>query len=91
MGAQMATIARFLARRIPASQAEGDVLKQLALFAFAGLLTAFLLASYGLDVSAGFSERKSLPDWPQAPRVGAVSFWLYDGARGSFIAGQRST
>jgi hypothetical protein len=50
----MATIARFLARRIPASQAEGDVLKQLALFAFADLLTAFLLASYGLDVSAGF-------------------------------------
>jgi len=32
----MATIARFLARRIPDSQAESDVLKQLALFAFAG-------------------------------------------------------
>jgi ribose/xylose/arabinose/galactoside ABC-type transport system permease subunit len=50
----MATIARFLARRIAASQAESDVLKQLALLAFAGLLTAFLLVSYGLDLSAGF-------------------------------------
>jgi hypothetical protein len=50
MGAQMATIARFLARRIPASRAESDVLKQLVLFAFAGVL----LVSYGLDLSAGF-------------------------------------
>jgi hypothetical protein len=33
---------------------ESDVLKQLALFAFAGLLTAFLLVSYGPDLSAGF-------------------------------------
>ena len=54
MGAQMVTIARFLARRIPASQAKSDVLKQLALFAFAGQLIAFLLVSYGLDLSAGF-------------------------------------
>jgi hypothetical protein len=45
-GAQMATIARFLGRRIAASQVQSDVLKQLALFAFAGRLTAFLLVSY---------------------------------------------
>jgi hypothetical protein len=37
----MAAIARFLARRIPASDAESDVLKQLALLACAGLLVSF--------------------------------------------------
>jgi hypothetical protein len=36
----MAAIARFLARRIPASDAESDVLKQLALLACAGLLVS---------------------------------------------------
>jgi predicted exporter len=54
MGSQMAAIARFLARRIPASEVESEVLKQLALFAFAGLLISFLLVSYVLDLSAGF-------------------------------------
>jgi hypothetical protein len=54
MGSQMAAIARFLARRIPASDMESDVLKQMALFACAGLLISFLLMSYGVDLSAGF-------------------------------------
>jgi hypothetical protein len=50
----MAAIARFLARRSPASDAETDVLKQLALLAFAGLFVSFLLMSYGVDLSPGF-------------------------------------
>jgi hypothetical protein len=51
----MAAIARFLARRVPPSDAESDVLKQLALLALAGLLISFLLISYGVDLSPGFS------------------------------------
>jgi hypothetical protein len=50
----MATIARLLARRLPATQYEADVLKQLALFAGAGLLVSLLMMSYGLDLSPGF-------------------------------------
>jgi hypothetical protein len=50
----MAAIARLLARRVPASDAETDILKQLALFALAGLLISFLLMSYGVDLSPGF-------------------------------------
>jgi ribose/xylose/arabinose/galactoside ABC-type transport system permease subunit len=50
----MAAIARFLARRVPASNAESDVLKQLALLGCAGLLVSFLLMSYGVDLSPGF-------------------------------------
>jgi hypothetical protein len=61
-------------------KAESDVLKHLALFAFAGLLTAFLLVSYGLDLSAFFSANRSR-GWPHAPRVGAGSFGLYDRAK----------
>jgi hypothetical protein len=50
----MAAIARFLARRIPASDAESDVLIQLALLACAGLFISLLLISYGVDLSPGF-------------------------------------
>jgi ribose/xylose/arabinose/galactoside ABC-type transport system permease subunit len=50
----MATIARLLARRIPASQVETDVLKQLTLFACAALVVSFLMMTYGLDLSPGF-------------------------------------
>jgi ribose/xylose/arabinose/galactoside ABC-type transport system permease subunit len=53
-GAEMATIARLLARRIPASQFETDVLKQLTLFACAALVVSFLMMTYGLDLSPGF-------------------------------------
>jgi hypothetical protein len=54
MGCRMATIAKLLARRVPATQAEADTLKQLALFAGAGLLVSLLVMSYGLDLSPGF-------------------------------------
>ena len=50
----MAAIARFLARRIPASDAEADVLKHLALLAGAGLLVSILMMTYGVDLSPGF-------------------------------------
>jgi hypothetical protein len=50
----MATIARFLARRVTATQAEADILKQIALFCCAGLLVSLLLMTYGLDLSPGF-------------------------------------
>ena len=54
MGSQMAIIARFLARRVPATQVEADVLTQLALFCCAGLLISVLMMTYGLDLSPGF-------------------------------------
>jgi ribose/xylose/arabinose/galactoside ABC-type transport system permease subunit len=54
MGAQMAAIARFLARRILASDTETDVLKQLVLLGCAGLRVSFLMMSYGVDLSPGF-------------------------------------
>jgi hypothetical protein len=51
----MAAIARFLARRVPASQLETDILKHLALFCGAGLVVSLLVASYGVDLNvAGF-------------------------------------
>jgi hypothetical protein len=53
MGSQMAPIARLLARRVPASHAEADVLKQLALFCCADLLVSLLLMTYGVDLSPG--------------------------------------
>jgi hypothetical protein len=51
---QMAAIARLLARRVPATQVEAATLKQLALFAGAGLLVSLLMMTYGLDLSPGF-------------------------------------
>ena len=50
-----AAIARLLARGIPASQLEADILKQLALLCGAGLFVSLLVASYGVDLNvAGF-------------------------------------
>ena len=50
----MAAIARLLARKLPATQAEADILKQLALFAGAGLLLSLLMMTYGVDLSPAF-------------------------------------
>jgi ribose/xylose/arabinose/galactoside ABC-type transport system permease subunit len=50
----MAAIARFLARTIPATPVEADILKQVALFCCAGLLVSLLMLTYGLDLSPGF-------------------------------------
>jgi hypothetical protein len=54
MGVAMATIARLLARRLPATPAEAETLKQLALLAGAGLLISLLMMTYGLDLSPAF-------------------------------------
>jgi predicted exporter len=50
---QMAAIARLLARRVPATRFEADTLRQLALFAGAGLFASLLMMTYGLDLSPG--------------------------------------
>ena len=50
----MTAIAKILARRFPATPAEIETLKQLALFCGAGLFVSLLLMTYGLDLSAGF-------------------------------------
>lgn len=50
----MTTIARILTRRVPAPQAEADILKQVALFCCAGLLVSLLMMTYGVDLSPGF-------------------------------------
>jgi hypothetical protein len=50
----MATLARVLSLAFPASQAEIETLKVIAAFCCVGLLVSLLLATNGLDISAGF-------------------------------------
>lgn len=50
----MTAIARVLARRWPANQAEIETLKTLGMFCGVGLVVSLMLASYGLDLSPGF-------------------------------------
>ena len=50
----MAAIAKILARRVPATDAEADILKKVALFCCAGLLVSILMMTYGVDLSPGF-------------------------------------
>jgi hypothetical protein len=50
----MAAIARVLARVFPTSLPYAESFKQIVLFCAAILLVALLLATYGLDMSAGF-------------------------------------
>jgi hypothetical protein len=51
----MATIARVLSSlAFPVNQADFDTLKIIAIFCGAGLVVALLLATNGLDMSAGF-------------------------------------
>jgi hypothetical protein len=49
----MAAIAKALSRRLPATQAEIETLKTIALFCGIGLVVSLLLGIYGLDISAG--------------------------------------
>jgi hypothetical protein len=48
-----AAIARLLARGLPSSAADVEVLKQIALFCGAGLSVSLLMLSYGVDLSSG--------------------------------------
>ena len=50
----MATIARTLARAFPETRIEVQTLKTIAMLCAVGLFVWLLLATYGLDLSAGF-------------------------------------
>ena len=50
----MTAIARALSRAFSTSISESDTLKQLLLFALAGLLVSVIMMTYGLDLSPGF-------------------------------------
>ena len=50
----MAAIARLLARKVPSTQVEADIPKQLGLLCCAGLFVSVLMLTYGLDLSPGF-------------------------------------
>ena len=50
----MAAIVRALARTFPDTKVNTDILKTIAMFFAAGLTAYLLVASYGLDLSAGF-------------------------------------
>jgi hypothetical protein len=50
----MAAFARALARAFPETRIEVETLKTIAMFCGVGLLVLLLLATYGLDLSAGF-------------------------------------
>jgi hypothetical protein len=50
----MSTIARVLFGKVTATGTESDVLKTLITFCAAGVFVSLLLASYGIDLSAGF-------------------------------------
>jgi hypothetical protein len=50
----MAAIARALSRAFPATNVEVEILKTIALFCGVGLVVSLLLATAGLDMSAGF-------------------------------------
>jgi hypothetical protein len=49
----MAALARAFSRVFPTTITVPDVLKELLIFGAAGLFVSLVLASYGLDLSAG--------------------------------------
>ena len=50
----MTAIAKMFSNVIPAISPDFDILKTVALFCAIGLCVSLILASYGLDLSAGF-------------------------------------
>ena len=50
----MAAIVRLLARKVPSTKLESDILTQLGLLCCAGLFVAVLMITYGMDLSPGF-------------------------------------
>jgi hypothetical protein len=51
----MTALVKVLARAFPAnSSLKAEILKQLALFCYAGLFVAMLFMTYGVDLSFGF-------------------------------------
>jgi hypothetical protein len=50
----MATIARVLSRALPGTALDIETLKFIAMSCAAGLFVSVIIATYGLDLSAGF-------------------------------------
>ena len=50
----MTAIAKVFSRTVPATSSDFDILRAVAVFCGVGLVVSLLLASYGLDLSAGF-------------------------------------
>jgi hypothetical protein len=50
----MMAIAKVISLAFPASSPEAEILKAVAIFCGVGLFVSFCLASYGLDLGAGF-------------------------------------
>jgi hypothetical protein len=50
----MTAIAKAFSRALPATKIEIETLKAIAVFCGAGVVVSLLLATYGLDISAGF-------------------------------------
>jgi hypothetical protein len=50
----MTAIAKVLSRAFPATQIEIETLKTVIMFCGVGLVVSLLMATYGLDMSAGF-------------------------------------
>jgi ribose/xylose/arabinose/galactoside ABC-type transport system permease subunit len=51
---QMTALAKSIARAFPASSSQVDIVRQVSLFALAGLFVWALIATYGIDLSPGF-------------------------------------
>jgi hypothetical protein len=49
-----AIIVRALSRALPTTQTEIETLKTIAMFCGVGLVVSLMLATYGVDLSAGF-------------------------------------
>jgi ribose/xylose/arabinose/galactoside ABC-type transport system permease subunit len=54
IGVEMTAIAKAISRLFLTKSDEFDILKQVALFALAGLLVTLLALTWGLDLSPGF-------------------------------------
>lgn len=50
----MTAVARVISHVIPAIAPDLDILRTVAIFCGVGIVVSLLLASYGLDLSAGF-------------------------------------
>jgi hypothetical protein len=50
----MTAIAKALSNVIPATSPDGDILGAVAVFCGVGLVISLILASFGVDLSAGF-------------------------------------
>jgi hypothetical protein len=53
-GTAMTAIAKVFSNAIPAISPDVDILKMVAVFCGIGLVVSLTIASYGLDLSAGF-------------------------------------